>query len=318
MIFEPSPSFIDLRNVINGGLQDAAAVLAIDFISGDQKPWQYYAGVFSGAAAVATGITGAALTLYVVGDTLNTYVLKGDDSALMDIYLNGVATATIDLFSASEFWDQVSINLINGLVNRIDFVNVGASPSSAAAFGWMAISQMELIGTNADVIENRRVENMTNIISFSVEDSDGDVTSVPVYVPENLTLTDYTEYAQDIAPKLDAVSGGVIRGITLQLNIPLPGGLANTPDAGIENQRGANFSFNTPTRYSHTVRIPAVKDALFSGKSVNTSDVDVTALTDALINTFNAPTDAGAVIPSNPYGDDLTALRSAVKSFRKR
>lgn len=157
---------------------------------------------------------------------------------------------------------------------------------------------------------------MTYVVSISLTDSDGDTNSAPFYLDTTYTLAEYEGFGQQIAALVDSTSDSKIDAINLTLSIALPGGLKANAVANSENQKGANLAFNTATRYKHTLRIPALTPAKFSGKSVNTSDADVTALVNAM--TAGLTVSGTDMFPRDPYGNDIVSLATAVKSFRRK
>lgn len=154
------------------------------------------------------------------------------------------------------------------------------------------------------------------MLSFSVEDSDGDSNTVPLFVQSGLTLAQYTSFAQAVAPILDAVTGAKMTGINVTMGIALPAGLKAAAVDGIENQKGGLFTFNTPARYKHSIRVPAFLASLFSGKNVDLEGAGVPAL----VNMFTGGLDVGGtqVTPRDGYDNDLVSLSTATKSHRRK
>lgn len=318
IIFDPLPDpfpLFDLRNVFTEGIQAAGINAALDFIAEANKPWSYYAGVASGAGALATGIPGAQATLFIVGNALDFYVFKSPEGSLIDMYLDGVAYTQFNTWAANDLWEAVQVNFGTDAQRRVEFRNAGLPAENTSGIAWMALGgPFTLSGIDPQVRERTPGMALVNIVSFSLTDSDGDSNTVPFYIDTGLTIAEYQAFVDDIAPKLDAVTGSVIDAVTLTINLSVPGGVKGSAVAGIENQRGGNFSFSAAnSRYKHSTRIPGITDDHFAGKSVKVGDAgDVDALVTAIL------TGVTPAIPRDRQGNDLTGLATAVKTFRRK
>lgn len=317
IIFDPVPTpfpYFDLRESVSSGITAAGINAALDFIIQANKPWTYYTGVAAGAGALATGIPGAQATLYIVGQTLDFYIFKSPEGSSIDLFLDGVAYTNFNTFAANEVWELVQVTFADGAQRRMDFVNAGPGAGNVSGTSWMALGGPFTLAGSNPYVQQRTTSNMAlvNIISFSVRDSDGDSASIPIYVDTGMTIAEYQAFVTFFAPLLDSVLGSQIDSSTLTLNMTLPGGLKTEPVANIENQKGGNLSFMAAnSRYKHSTRLPGLLPANFSGKSVLTTG-DMDTLIQGII--------AGdaTVIPRDRQGNDLTALASAVKTFRRR
>lgn len=150
-----------------------------------------------------------------------------------------------------------------------------------------------------------------NLISVSVADDDGDTRSVPVFFENTVTPANMQTYFTAFAPLLDAVIGGKIVEASYTAQLTLPGGLKAAPNANIEVQKGAQFSFSNPSRYKWGLYVPTMLPTAFSGDLVNLEFQGMGDFVDAYVAglaTFS---------PTNGYGFDLTALARAKKTFRK-
>jgi len=155
------------------------------------------------------------------------------------------------------------------------------------------------------------------LLSFSIRDADGDVSSLPVYIDDTgLVHADVAGYADDMAVLVDAIIDGVIDSIAITYQHTLPGGLATTPVANSEVQKGGLIKLSaTGTNYSHSIRVPAMTPSLFVSDAIDLADTDVLAFTNALISGLTPVTTL--VKPCNKYEMDLLAVLGGVKSFRK-
>lgn len=319
MLYQPQVVF-DLRIAFGLGILRAALRALGDFIAQDNEPWAYYVGAALGETAVATGGLGAVATMYVVCDALDTYLLHSADGSEVKVFVDGIEDVTVDTFTGTgPEWRLLHLaGLGAGVLHRIDIVNHGpSSDPGATGVPWLAIGPVTIEDGYA-----RKAQGPMALynISYSVLDADGDVATLPIKVKaESHTIAQIQEAAQDLAVLLDTILDGQLTGIAVTLDADLPGGLKASPVAGSENQRGALFSFSLDgSPYRHSVRLPAFKEGMFSGKEVDVLDPDVVAFTTAMTNGITVTAGGGATVePANPFEFEYAALVSAVKSFRK-
>lgn len=320
MIYSPREVF-DLRAAILAGIVKALVSAAADFLAEDNKPWEYYVGVGFGGTVAATGIPGASATVYVVGTGVDLLLFKSPDGSSVDLFLDGVLSTTVDAFTDDlPEWFTVGVAFAPGVLHRIDIVNnVNENPAKESPINWLAIGDIEVLGSGAYAQGKSSPMSLYNI-SYSLLDDDGDVDTFAMKVIASThTIAQIQEAAQDFALLLDEVTGAQITGIAVTLEASLPGGLKSSPVATIENQKGATLSFTLDgSSYRDSLRIPAVKVGLFAGKNLNTSDTDVTALITAITDGITVTAGGGATVePANRFEYEYSALASAVKSFRK-
>jgi len=153
---------------------------------------------------------------------------------------------------------------------------------------------------------------------FSILDADGDTSSLEIKVPTGAeTLAQLTEFGQEMAQLIDGCIDGQITEIRLISTIPLPAPLKDAPVALCEVQKGALFLFGAAgTEYKHSIRFPSWTPSKFTGKEVNQAATNVPELITGLLTGVDC---AGLVIPPcDKYANDLTALVTAKKSFRRK
>lgn len=155
------------------------------------------------------------------------------------------------------------------------------------------------------------------LFSVQVQDDDGDVDTIPVYMQQGAkTLADLTAFADELALAVDGLTDGQVTGISITINKSLPAGLASAPVANSEVQKGGLFKFKaTGTPYTHSVRIPAMNPNLFVGDNVDETDTNVIAFLNLMI--VGITPYSILCNPSNKYEMDLASHVVAVKSFRK-
>lgn len=317
MIYSPE-QVVNLRDELTGGLVKAGLAALEDFIVGENKPWTFYTGVALGSMAIATGIPGASITLYVIGDSIDALFFKSPDGSDVRFFLNGIAHSTLDTYAASYLWESVNIaGLVGGQVNRLDIINYGPSANEdATGILWFGMSDITVNGENGYIYPRSSTVATFNV-SYSILDGDGDTSALAFKVPAGtLTLAQITGYAQQVATLLDVVIGGKITGLAITLEAALPGGLKASATGTSDVQEGALFSFVNASPYIDSIRVPAWNEDLFVGKEVNTEGTGVGNFISALITGLDVS--GATVAASDRYENDYTSLKSAVKSFRKK
>ena len=154
-------------------------------------------------------------------------------------------------------------------------------------------------------------------VSYSLLDDDGNTSAYAIKVPEAaLTIAEIREFAQEFAAALDLVTEAQITKIAVTLETTIPGGLKATPEAQSNVQEGALFSFiASDTLYKYGSRVPAFQQDYFTGTQVDQTEVDVQAYINAML--LGLDSTGTPVIPSDQYGNDLTTVAKAYKSFRR-
>jgi hypothetical protein len=156
---------------------------------------------------------------------------------------------------------------------------------------------------------------VTNI-SYSFQDADGNRATTIISLPSTTLFADLTDFASDAAILLDAVSDAVITDIAITYTVALPGGIKTDPVANSNVQESALFTLNAAnTVYKAGIRVPALVQAMFTGREVDTTDADITALVNALVSGLTE--NGNNVSPTDKFANDLTGLSKAVKVFRK-
>lgn len=153
----------------------------------------------------------------------------------------------------------------------------------------------------------------TDFITFKLTDIDGQSGTLQLFVPTGGTIAQLQTLSDAFAAVLDDVTAAIIEESTVTLQLTLPGGLDVTPANGHYIQHGANFGFDAAdTPYRHTIRVPAILESLLTGDVVETGSPPGSTFVNGITGGF------GGLLPSDRYGNDLTALLSALRSFRKR
>jgi len=154
-------------------------------------------------------------------------------------------------------------------------------------------------------------------ITFSVQDADGNRSSVVDYVQfdnATATLSAIAAYLSVEAQQLDDIIDGKIVACTFTIEHILPGTLKADAVVGSNVQETALLSFNIPRPGGGTYSqdIPAFAQAYFVGKTVNASATEVLDWTDRMTTptgTLMSEDDSKAYL--------LGAFKSGKKTFRK-
>lgn len=313
MIYKPQET-LKLRNFLWAGLVKALTALAADFNAGTNKPWTYYLGVGIGGACAATGVPGAAATAYVIAATLDIWIFKSPDGSIVKFYVNGLQRAVVDASSPTSGWIKVTLDTNTGGQAQVDIVNGEPGVDNTSGISWMAISQLESGGI---VLTEEDWPVSLFQASIGVKDADGNPRTMPLYASlGTLTLTQIAGYLQRAATLTNNVIEGKVTGINLTLDVDLPSGLRANPLNHSNVQEGALFDFGAAnTTYKYGLWVPAFRQDIMVGKEVDTADTDVSNFVNFLIT---GEAIGGATVQgTDRYENDLQALLSAVKRFRK-
>lgn len=155
-----------------------------------------------------------------------------------------------------------------------------------------------------------------NLLSIQITDDDGDTNSAIIHLPIGLSLAQYQAISDVFTSRIDNVVDGQVTASRMEVNFSLPVGLKAAPVAFSENQKGAQFNFETAGQYSHGMRVPCFSPAKFSGDLVNEVDAQVAAFIDGMLN--GVPDGIGTTQPVSKYAEDLQTVRSATKAFRRK
>lgn len=313
LIYAPAEVY-DLRLALASGLFAAASAALEDFVAQANKPWAYYLGVGIGGAATATGIPGAAATIYVIGEGVDALLFHSPDGSLVDVYLDGIFREAVEAYDPVAGWVNYSLVLIPGIQHRIDFVNTVPATGNVSGISWMGLDVLSVLNGTAQPKGSISVANVS--FSYSVLDADGHTKSIAFQAPlVAQTLTGLTAAAQGLATDIDACIDGVITSITVGVATALPGGIKSTAVANCDIEKGALLTFiaaNTP--YVWSAFFPTWKNTLLAADTVTNTGTAATLIT-ALVTGIGA---GGELVQfSNPYGNDLTAYKAGSERFRK-
>ncbi len=156
------------------------------------------------------------------------------------------------------------------------------------------------------------------IVSFAVQDADGDRSSVPIYGTFDdgvATLSSLAAWCAARASDLDGILDGQIVGLSKTLFQALPGGLKPTPNTGSDVERGAIFTYalsGLAASHSHGIEVPAFLPTIYSGDAINFGNAALIAWIAGLTPPY------GTVTPTNEdWTSNIASVRRGRKTFRK-
>jgi hypothetical protein len=155
------------------------------------------------------------------------------------------------------------------------------------------------------------------LITYTVQDADGDSASVPLYGTFDdgtVTLSALVGYAQGRASELNDITDAKPTKIAITLYPPLPSGMKASPVAGSDVEKTGLLTFNlvSPSGKAYGQDIPGFFDAGFSGDVVNPVGTEIEAWVDSMTSGVLAVT-----VTNDFWTSTLDNLRKGVKSFRK-
>lgn len=316
MIFNPYPVF-NVQNALQQAFVNAAQAAAVDFIAQENKPWTYYVGSVLGHAAEATGIPGAAAVLYVIGDSLDYYVLKTPEGSDVRIFLNGVEQTSLSTYAAANAWELVQgLVLNNNVMNEVMFVNDGPAAGNESGISWMTLGPINVINGYAQ----EKLAVAYNTLSIRTKDSELDSKnkSIPLYLPQDvggtpLTLANYQAWSDLNVPKVDAILDSQIVAVELTFSLVLPGGIKSAPANNVVNERGGLLSFDTTGPRRDSVWFPGFKKTLMPGDTINTADAAV----QAVVTMLTSATTGANIRPLTAQDYQWATLLAGKRAYRK-
>lgn len=156
------------------------------------------------------------------------------------------------------------------------------------------------------------------IVSYGVQDADGDRKTVPVYGYFDdgvATLASIAAWVAARAADLDDILDGQIVSISKTLYQSLPGGLKPAPNVGSDTERGAILTYalsGLSAAHSYTQEIPALLPAIYAGDGLDFGNAALVAWIAGLTPPY------GTITPTEEnWASALASVRRGRKSFRK-
>jgi len=156
------------------------------------------------------------------------------------------------------------------------------------------------------------------IFSYTIRDESGDKATAALYVAYDAateTVSALLGAAAAFGGAIDAVTGGVITEFNIKIPALPDPAWKDVPDTDSDVQKTLLENFNAAdTLYPQEFIVPALKGTLVdaNGHPILTSGGAIDTMNDLIV------AGSGAVFPNNQFLLDLTALRDAAVTFRKR
>lgn len=153
------------------------------------------------------------------------------------------------------------------------------------------------------------------LLSVGVLDDAGKSKRAPVFLPAAMTLAQIQGWSDVYVPLLNDVIDGQVTDAQVTFALTLPGGIRTAPIADSTVRRGADFSFQNPSRYKWPLYVPS-----WSLTYIVSGDIDIASTPPSdFLSAYTAGLVVGGTTyqPLNGYTDDLTALANAKEAFRK-
>jgi len=155
-------------------------------------------------------------------------------------------------------------------------------------------------------------------IIVSIRDNKGKVSTTEIKIPTGITLSNMIEFAQGIVQLIDAITTGVIVGVSIGISVDTSGlGLTAAAGSTADVEEKGRFQFQTTGGFFTTVNIPCFSDVdvLPGSDAIDQAEVNVAAFIAAMTGGLTL-VDTSVVQPSDSREDDITTLVSALERFR--
>jgi hypothetical protein len=316
MIYEPQLIF-NASDAVGGAIVKAAAFAAADFVAGMGKPWSFYVGMAFGGAAMATGIPGAATTLYIIGDSLDFWIFKSPDASEVRWFLNGIQQTSIDTYAATEGWELLQNTILNpNGVNTLQFINFGVSPNGGATgIPFLGLGDFLVYGANAHAYQGASFQMANDVLTLRTQDAESglDFGAIPFYIPHGFTVAQLQTWLDLACKEFDDAMNVQVVAADLVMPMTVVGTVKGAPVANSLNERGGLLTFDTSDVYSDSIRLPGIKTALMPGDAVSVAD----ALITAIVTRMTTATTGATIRPVTKHGFNWIALSQGKKSLRR-
>lgn len=151
------------------------------------------------------------------------------------------------------------------------------------------------------------------LLSVGLVDYNGTKRRFTMHVEDGQTLTNYDLAGQTLTNQLDVATGMLIEEVTITLPLTVAGSVKGAPVDAIEGERGALLTFGTAGRYAYSTWVPGVVEAAVVGNSIDTDEFPGLIT----LHTAGFGPGFGDMAVHNGYGQAITALANARKTFRK-
>lgn len=247
------------KNAVVAGATSAGLAAASGFLAENPEPWQFYAGVFSGAAVLATGGIGAALSFYIIGRAVDLTLLKSPKGGAVDVYLDGVLETTITTFSLGVVYDVhrlITDDATNGrsYARRVTLIN--RQPDEDLNYAWMGIVGLPIVLNLIDPPDPdappprllpwpRQVKQYT--VELDVTAADG-VSTITAHYPQ-AEWHQVETWARGLAERINVMINGYVSEIRILSHFPTSDRIAE-PGCSVSRRielKAGSFKHSLPT-----------------------------------------------------------------------
>lgn len=148
------------------------------------------------------------------------------------------------------------------------------------------------------------------LLSFRMVGNNGKPKTVPIWLGAATTLAEALAYAQAFVGPVEDLSDAYVQRAVVEFPLDISGQTKGAPDGDSYTHDGGRFTHDTVGRYAHGTWIPAIKPAYLADTEI-IDDLVVSAVEAAL------RVGLGGLAPTDGNGNDLTALLSKKRAYRK-
>lgn len=328
MIYDPGDITrqlaVKFSDALGGAAKNAAMYFAANWAMGENEPWTYYAGVASGSLAAATGVPGAAIVFYVVGDLVDMHILKSPSGSLIRVYLNGVASYSVSTYSAAATWELLQIAL-NDITTRVEIVSepdpdhpvsMSASFGMGISFPWTVTSTRPETAPARVMGAGLSKSASVWAITYTFQDAKKKKARTKVYYPGAATFEEASAYALAIR---DAYLGGLglvmgaIVDISISQDARLPTGIKASPRSTADVEEQMRLCLETEANRSTTHSIPTFDGAYTTLTTNQRGDYERTLTTTPRTTQYVSLLIGGGGFPAvqNNRGEPLIRLKKS-------
>lgn len=153
-------------------------------------------------------------------------------------------------------------------------------------------------------------------IIYTISDDSNEKSTTTIKVPSTFNLSDYAEFAADMAELIDVIVQGKIESADLCLAVDISGLASNTAGVTSDVEELAAFVFETGEGRKVQLNVPGINDLFVVAGSddLDLADGAVDDVVQAMLSGLS--TAGGTIIPCDRGEGDITTLVNARERFR--